>query len=467
MKKRDLTILSFLLILLGWFLFSETLHYYFVSDDFIWLLHAKRDTIESVPRYLIDAQGFFYRPFTKAYFFFMWQWAGLNPFYYHSVNVIIHLLNSLLVYFLSIKILERMSKGRSSERFSLFSAVSAFIFFIHPVHQENILWISAVTELFPALFIFLAFNLYLSKVFSYTLTKILFYLCFAFALMSHEYAVIFPLVIFISDFFLVDLGVKNLLRKKGFFYFTLILMDAIYLVLRSTANSHWSGGDYSYNLVKLPFNFVGNLVGYVGLNLAGVPFVYFYQNIRNIMRANILLSAALLAVFALACVYLIKLARNNNISQGRGISKNMLLYLIIIFILGLLPFLGLGGIAERYLYFPSYPFILLFSLSVFWIIRYFDVDSSQYNKWYLGIIVLVSVLCIYSAKNDQEDWRTASNFVKLRLNEFSVDCEKYLPGQALTRTSPPNRVGRAWVFQVGYEQGANLLCDKNITILLK
>ena len=55
--------LSFLTILL----FRDIPQLYFFSDDFIWLLNAKQDTVVDLTRYFVDAEGFFYRPVTNLY----------------------------------------------------------------------------------------------------------------------------------------------------------------------------------------------------------------------------------------------------------------------------------------------------------------------------------------------------------------------------------------------------------------
>ncbi|MDQ3098559.1 MAG: hypothetical protein M3Q44_02325 [bacterium] len=460
-------ILLMIFVVVGYFLFGNTLHYYFVSDDFIWLYNAKNDTYEDLLRYAIDAQGFFYRPFTETYFYFMWRWFGADPYPYHVVNILLHFFNSLVVYFLSLAILNKFYTASSRTKKSFFACVTALLFFVHPVHQENILWISAVTELFPAAFLLSALLIFVKGLSPGKLSSfntILLFLLFILGLMSHEYAVIFPVLLYLTEYFVT----KKLKPLHKGFYLGLIVIDCVYLLVRAQANAHWSGGDYSYNLARLPFNFIGNSIGYIGLNVIGVPFVYLYQNVRNVMRDNLLLSGLLLLILIAGCFYIVRIARRNYLEDvGNSQSERLLLYLALFFFVSLLPFLGLGGIAERYLYLPSFSFLLFLSLFLYWVIRYFDIPAKQYKIWYYSLISLLCILYIYNAKVDQNDWRLASDFVYNRLGEFRDHCSSFSEGEKLSRLSPPNRVGRAWVFQVGYEQGANVLCDKKITILLK
>ncbi len=463
--KRVPVILILSFTIISYFLFSSVLSHYFISDDFVWLLNAKRDTWNEVARYPFDSQGFFYRPFTKFYFFLMWQWFGTHAWAYHLVNIVLHVLNSFVVYLLSASLLQRFFPDRNSRRISLFAVVSSLLFFIHPAHQENIIWISAVTELFPALFVLFALWLFVRKEKNGLFVSMLFFLCFILGLMSHEYVVIFPVLVFITDWF--GYGRRSVLNHKKL-YGGLILVDVLYLVLRAQSNSHWSGGDYSYNLVKLPFNVIGNLSGYIGLTVFGVPFVSFYQMLRGVMRDNLVLSAVLVVLLIAVTGYLIMMARKNyGEDHFDTAAEKFTLYVSLFFVVALLPFLGLGGLAERYVYLPSFAFLLFVSLFLYWIIRYFDVTSGTYTRWYGGILVLIGALYLFSAKQDQTDWKISSDFVYNRLEEFRTQCNQFTPGQTITRVSPPNRTGRAWTFQVGYEQGANVLCDKNIKILLK
>ncbi len=474
--KKYLLALIIGLIPLGIFLFGSTLTNYFVSDDFIWLLHAKRDTFYDFSRYLIDSQGFFYRPFTKMYFFWMWRWFSVDPYPYHVASVFLHGINAILVYVLSFSMLRIFFMRTKDDKKAIFSFVTAILFFIHPIHQENILWISAVTELFPALFLLLALIIFtITRDKGFTLfSGFLFFLCFSLGLMSHEYVVIFPLLVFITHYFSV-LQKRELVSLKQLIcifsmhkklYVGLLMIDLVYLALRAQANSHWSGGDYSYNLVKLPFNFIGNLTGYIGLDIVGVPFIYFYQGVRDIMKNNMVLAGILLIVFCSGLVYLYWFAMRNRDYQSELQLERFVLYIFLFFVTALLPFLGLGGIAERYVYLPSFAVLLFLSLFLYWIIRYFEVPTTSYLKWYWCIFILIAGIYIYAAKSDQSDWKIASDFVYGRLSEFRTYCGKFESNQLISRVSPPNRVGRAWVFQVGYEQGANVLCDKNIKILL-
>lgn len=89
------------------------------------------------------AQGVsnYYRPMMTLGYLLTYQIAGLVPFSFHLVNI---LLNAIAVW-LVFAILRRFS----GERVAL---VAAGLFALHPIHTEPVAWIAAVTDLQLAVF---------------------------------------------------------------------------------------------------------------------------------------------------------------------------------------------------------------------------------------------------------------------------------------------------------------------------
>ena len=84
---------------------------------------------------------------------------GDRPASYHLVNLLIHVLNTCLVFL----ILERLlRKAGSTEREGRFSAcVGALVFLIHPLQTESVSYIAGRSESLAALFVLLAYAVYL------------------------------------------------------------------------------------------------------------------------------------------------------------------------------------------------------------------------------------------------------------------------------------------------------------------
>jgi tetratricopeptide (TPR) repeat protein len=69
-----------------------------------------------------------------------------SPFLYHLANVVLHIINSLLVFALFRLVCPE----------GLTAFLGGIIFAVHPVHAESVAWVSGRTDLLAALFIFLA-----------------------------------------------------------------------------------------------------------------------------------------------------------------------------------------------------------------------------------------------------------------------------------------------------------------------
>ncbi|HEY3130649.1 MAG TPA: tetratricopeptide repeat protein [Acidobacteriota bacterium] len=83
-----------------------------------------------------------YRPVTVLSFALNYTIGGLAPFAYHLTNVILHGINSLLVFLL----LTQLTRSRS------LSLGAALIFALHPVHSEAVAWVSGRAELLACFF---------------------------------------------------------------------------------------------------------------------------------------------------------------------------------------------------------------------------------------------------------------------------------------------------------------------------
>lgn len=184
----------------------------------------------------------FYRPLQSLSYMLDYYFYGLKPFGYHLVNVVLHALNAILVYFLILLI----------TRQRVVSFVSSILFAVHPIHNESVSYISGRADLLVAFFILLSVIFFV--VFSnYTnLKRTVFYLisafCFILALLSKELAIILPLVLIMYD---LTFRKENLRSFNSFIrvYSLFIIIDLIYIFLRLTVLKFGDGvyltGHYS------------------------------------------------------------------------------------------------------------------------------------------------------------------------------------------------------------------------------
>ena len=411
---------------------------YFTGDDFTWFRWIQ-DCCNNVANYFTQANGFFYRPGTKIYFSLMYSAFWLNQTIYHLVSIFLHFAVSALLFLILRKILKDY----------FLSIVCVFLFIILSGHHEDIFWISSTGFLFNAFFALaglLFFILYKEK------KKIIYFIIslasIVFSLLFHELGVVVPLLIILYDFIFGEKLNVNKLSKKASY---LILLSPIlpYLILRFLAQSHWFNGDYSYNLFKLPYNVLGNTIGYLFLDLLGPQSLFVYEGLRSFSRNHMLLAVPL--SFALIFGFII--AGKIILRKMDEKDRKTVFFGFSFFMIALLPFLGLGNITSRYSYLSSVGFVILFALMLKKTYVYLVSISDRYIGTASIIIITIVYLAVqlFGLQKIHRDWKSAGDMSKkflISVEQYSKDfwirdsLQFYFVGQ-------PIRNGEAWVWPVG------------------
>lgn len=114
------------------------------ADDFGWLSTARDQTWHHV--FSFGSYDHFYRPVIRAWFVGAVRMCQDSPACYHSLNLSVHLINTILFAALSVVI----------TRDRMFSALAAVIFSVSSGYVEAVAWVSAVTELLSTFFLLTA-----------------------------------------------------------------------------------------------------------------------------------------------------------------------------------------------------------------------------------------------------------------------------------------------------------------------
>lgn len=123
-----------------------------------------------------------YRPLTLLSLGLDFQLFGEAPWGYHLTNVLLHTVNSLLLYVLARDLL-------GEDRAALWAAL---LYASHPLQTEVVAWISARGDLLASL-------LSLSALLAHRRRRVLAYLLYAGACLSKETAMILPVALFLAD----------------------------------------------------------------------------------------------------------------------------------------------------------------------------------------------------------------------------------------------------------------------------
>ena len=174
------------------------------------------------------------------------QIGGLDVFGYHLVNVIIHILNGFLVFFLSAAMLERLSppspgpgedEGICTRR--LIALFAALIFVAHPIQTQAVTYTIQRYTSMAALFYLLSLLFYLKARTPgpevagriVLLHYGFFVLSAALAFLSKQNAASLPLAVLAVEYFFVDRTGKGWLRKIPWIILGFVLWSAfIFLV---------------------------------------------------------------------------------------------------------------------------------------------------------------------------------------------------------------------------------------------
>ena len=175
-----------LIVLIGSVVYGNSLHGPFLFDDVRTIV--ENDKIRDVSNYVGFDRIFQKRPFADLTFALNFRFSELEPFGYHLVNILIHLLNGVLVYFLGSAIITQISgsdggklfffgprPGRmkrtvsspedqfhdAKQQIAFIALFAALIFVTHPVQTQAVSYICQRYASLAALFYLLSVLFYL------------------------------------------------------------------------------------------------------------------------------------------------------------------------------------------------------------------------------------------------------------------------------------------------------------------
>ena len=376
-----------ILLLLGAaaIVYSNTLVNGFVYDDGFYVLRNTAVTNFSLPGMFRPMPGSHtFRPLTSIIWATEWKLEGPHPFGFHLLNLLLHVVVTLLLYFVLRKLLEE------TEHAEIIAFVAALLFAVHPIHTEAVAWVAGRSELLAAGFLLAAWLLHLQD------RPFAAVGCFVLALLSKESAVVFLPMVVAGDYLRGEW--KGLLR-----YGWLAGVTALYVaVLWKVQGGRFDKGPYSWMdnpLPSLPFtwrilNALRIAWKYVALQLypAKLSCDYSYAAIRLYADWKHTLPA-LLATLALLLAWMWAVATRRRAWALAGV-----LYLGGFAVTSNL-IVSTGTImGERLAYLPSAGFCLLVALVWMWI----DGRSRL-----VSVTLALAVLGLFSVRTvlRNRDWR--------------------------------------------------------------
>ena len=149
-----------------------------------------------------------YHPLTILSFAIEYQFFGLNETGYHVINLLLHLLNVVLVFYVINLLVNKPTVA----------LVAALLFGIHPLHVESVAWAAELKDLLYTFFFLGSYIVYLKYLTNqqrklYVFSLLLFFL----SLLSKAMAASLPAVLILTDYFKGrKINGKSLLEKLPF-----------------------------------------------------------------------------------------------------------------------------------------------------------------------------------------------------------------------------------------------------------
>jgi Tfp pilus assembly protein PilF len=351
-----------------------------------------------------------YRPFTVSTYAVDYQLWQLNPAGYHAVNLLLHVIASLAVFFLAVQLL--------SSPLAAFAA--AAIFAAHPLHTEAVTSIVGRAEVLATLFFLFGFLIHQSTAQSAVsgrravLRSLAVAACYLTGLFSKEIAATLPLVLMLRDWLWRDELPSDrnaAARTLATRYVPLVAAAGLYLAIRHQAVTHaaqiWSGfagispGDRALTGIRV-------LAEYVGMFLVPRTLLADYWKTNVPIARSIAQPAVLFALllWTLVVIAIVRLRRDRVFLLGVG--------WFVITVLPVSNILFPIGVAkaERILYLPSVGLCLL----VGWI------ALKAQAAWRRPLVVstaLAVVLILLGARTYRrnEDWKNTMTLALATLRD--------------------------------------------------
>lgn len=181
-----------------------------------------------------------YHPFTTTVWLVLYKTWGLDPMPYHLANLLLHLVNTWLVF--------RLGKALARDGYAGF--IVAALFGLHPLHVESVAWISELKGVLCATFYFASLIWYVRYVDGGYKRKYIgmALLLFLGALFSKSAAVTLPLVALAIDYYRGRKLSQALIEKLPFF--ALSVLFGVLAIMSQQAGGAISDIASEYNLLN-------------------------------------------------------------------------------------------------------------------------------------------------------------------------------------------------------------------------
>ncbi len=394
-------------------LYYPKLSLFFLSDDFIFL-----ETFQKAEGIFKGVATYHFNPTTQILFYIMIKTFGLNPTPYHAITLLLHIINTTLVFILTKEFFKN----------TWTAALASILFTTYFMHYEVVYWVAGIYYILLTLFYLLAILVFIkfleNKQRIYYVLFLIFYTGAIFAMeqgvtliapcilyelimhtrlkdisrsgvrpmigfaMSLSQKYILPIMILVA-FFAIKISLQQniIISESGSWLFTInVLMRMLWLLVLSYIDIFVAIMNLSY-FTNIDSELFYRILGFIMFNLNKYYLYYTF----------------LLILLGVLCYY-------------SGVRKN--LYLFGTIMAYLIPVSISANEQARYFYLPSVFASIILANFVIWTIIT-EIDSKKYFriKTIFSFILIVAVTMhipvnIITLRDTYREWNTASSITR-------------------------------------------------------
>ena len=340
----------------------------------------------------------------------------LNPSGHHMTNLLIHIINSLLLFILMMNMTKRIWE----------SYFVSCLFAIHPIHVESVAWISERKDLLCAMFYLLSIMSYYEYTKSksrqlYILTLFLF-LC---ALMSKPMAVTLPFLLLLLDYWpierlhiedysanmncnrIINKNILNIIFEKiPLIVMSLIASAITYMVQRD------AGAVSDIRSVTLIDRFSNAVTAY-GMYLYNMiwplklSFFYPYPDDPDYGRT----------IFILLILFLISIIACSSFHKRKYIFVGWFWYLgLLIPVIGIVQ-VGAQSMADRYTYLPLIGIFIIVSWGMSELLK----NRANHRMLFIYLMVFITLMMAIATDRQLSFWESNLSLMKRSIDIIDND----------------------------------------------
>jgi tetratricopeptide (TPR) repeat protein len=324
-----------------------------------------------------------YHPLTILSLAVNYQFAELEPMSYFLTNILLHVINTGLVFFF----IYQLSRGNR-----WVSAAVALLFAIHPMHVESVSWVSERKDVLYTLFYLLAMISYVKYVAEQKSMWLIYTTVLgAISLLCKPAAIVLPLSLLLIDYFMKrQWNTKWIVEKIPLFAMSAIMA---YVTVAIQAKRAIASVE-AYNMVeRICFAGFGWL-WYILKAIFPLPLSALHPFPKELTPVYYIATAATVAIIAFSLWKI----RNRNYMFGLGFyTVNLLLVLQLISI-------GNAVVAERYTYVP---YIGLFFAAAMGVQHLIDGSLKKIRYMLYAFIGIWMIMLAVITLQRQPVWRNS------------------------------------------------------------